>query len=386
MSFKSNILGGLCIVTGILCISLQVKIYDGYLFDLEAIPLIISFLYGGYLSGVATLIILTCFRFGIGGYGSYITVFIFAIITLFILLYMKKFKYMTRKTKTIYVCLLVFASSLLKIALISFMIPREYYGSLINLTFVFPFVSILTAWSIIQLLENIREKLIFEQEMLTVERLNVIGQMAASVAHEIRNPLTVIRGFLQIFHKEPYIPEMKREHLKLMIHELDRTETMINDYLSFAKPQADKKTIIDVNDNIVFVQDIISSYATLNDVQLQVDSRNGLHIHADSEKLNQVIINLVKNAIEASVDGGVVIIKAWAAKDTIYIQVIDHGIGLSPEQLKRIASPFYTTKEKGTGLGLMVCFRIIEAMGGRIEVESTLGKGTIFTIILQAAR
>ncbi len=385
--FKSNILGGLCIITGVLCISLQLEIYEGHLFDLRDIPLIVSFLYGGMFSGGTTLIILLLFRFGLGGDGAYIAITAFALITFFVLLYIHKFQHLTRKGKTLYFCTLIFVVSGIKTALTAFVIPEHDWMSLFSLAIAFPLVSTLTMWSMIQLLENLHEKLLMEQEIQTAERLNVIGHMAASVAHEIRNPLTVIRGFLQLFHKEPFVPEMKKEHLKLMIHELDRAETMINDYLSLAKPQAGKQEIIDVKENIEFVHDIISSYATLNNVELRVNAESGLLIRADSEKIRQVILNLVKNAIEASVDGGIVEIQAGqASSDSIYIKVIDQGIGLSEEQLHRIGSPFYTTKEKGTGLGLMVCFRIIEAMGGRIDVQSKLGKGTLFTIVLFSAK
>lgn len=384
-NFKSPILGGLCIITGVFCISLQLEVYEGHLFDLREVPLIISYLYGGVFSGSTTLIILLLFRFGLGGDGAYVTIFTFALVTLFTLLYMRKFQHLSRKAKTAYFCFVVVASSILKIALTAFLISEVDPMLFLGIALAFPIVSVVTAWSMIQLLENIREKLRMEQEIQTAERLNVIGHMAASVAHEIRNPLTVIRGFLQMFHKESFIPELKKGHLKLMIHELDRAETMINDYLSMAKPQVGKQKTIDAKKNIDFVKDIISSFATMHDIRLKTEVKSGLYIQADPEKFNQVIINLVKNAIEASANGGEVEIKGWQAHHKVCVQIIDHGVGLSSEQLKQIGSPFYTTKEKGTGLGLMVCFRIIEAMGGRIHVESKLGKGSIFTILLPAA-
>lgn len=382
--FKSNILGGLCIITGILCISFQVEAYEGHLFDLRTVPLLISYLYGGVFSGISTSIILVLFRFGLGGDGVIVTIINVILVSALSLVYLKKFHVRDRNFKTIYFGSLVFASSIIKAILTMMWLDRMDLITLIPLFTLFTVTSLATTWIMINLLENIREKLLMEREIQTAEKLNVIGHMAASVAHEIRNPLTVIRGFLQIFRRESFIPESKRNHFKLMIQELDRAETMINDYLSLARPQMKPQEVIEVKTKIEFVHEIISSYALLKGVQLKLEIAPGLKIRADAEKFNQVIINLVKNAIEASPSDGTVIITARAVQHLVQIKVIDYGVGISKEQLARIGSPFFSTKENGTGLGLMVCYRIVEAMEGELIVNSEVGKGSQFTIMLPA--
>lgn len=379
-----NMITILCILSALLCMLFSVRIEAEYVFNLSTIPLIISMVYGGPVSGLLTLLSIYFFQLGIIGHEILITLLNTLFVVIFSFLFIKKYKNAHRLTKVSYFTAVVCITSIIKVLVVLYIlmnnsIPADDY---IFLFILFPLISILTMWLSINLIENILERKWMEKEIQHAERLNVIGHLAASVAHEIRNPMTVVRGFMQIFNKESFIPDEKKEYLQLMIQELDRAETIINDYLALAKPRIDKSEQINIEEQLYFVQDIISSFATLNNVSILVQLESNLYIRGNPEKFNQVIINLLKNAIEASPEGAEVGISACKVIDNIRIDIVDEGIGLTNEEIKKLGTPFYSKKEKGTGLGLMVCYGIVEAMDGRIEVQSEKGKGTRFSIIL----
>lgn len=239
-----------------------------------------------------------------------------------------------------------------------------------------------TIW-IVMYTSRMRVKSREENDANQSDSLNTIGHLAASVAHEIRNPLTVVRGFMQIFSKEKFVPAEKKEYIHLMIRELDRAEKIINNYLSLAKPRIEILEKIDLSKQIQYVEDIISSYGILNGVSISHTVEEDLFIEGSKEKLNQVFINLIKNAIEASPRGSKVLINAFKKQSNIIVNIVDHGSGLSSEEIKRLGTPYYSTKKQGTGLGLMVSQGIIASMGGKIEVQSEKGEGTTFSLIFR---
>lgn len=377
----------LCILSTLLCMTFSVRIDEGYIFDLSIIPLIISIVYGGLLPGILTFSSIFLFQFAIEEDAIFITLINNSFVIILTFLFVIKYKEPHRLTKISYFTGLVCITLIIEVLgqLYILVNTDTFIEEYLFLIICFPLIGVLTIWISVHLIENMREKLLMEKEIHRAERLNVIGHLAASVAHEIRNPMTVVRGFMQIFYKESFIPDDKKEYLKLMIQELDRAETIINDYLALAKPRVDKSEQIDIEKQIYFVKDIISSYALLNNVRIVERLESDLCIKGNPEKLNQVLINLIKNAIEASPEGGEIAVAAYKEKSKIVIDISDSGVGLTNEEMKRLGSPFYSTKENGTGLGLMVCYGIVEAMYGKIEVHSEKGKGTIFSIRLPAA-
>lgn len=357
---------------------------NGYGFDLRIIPLVISVVYGGLRAGLLTLAFIYMLCIVMHGYPDITMVVNTSLVMILSFLFLRKYKDAHRITKISYFTALVSITSIIKVLSVMslFIVSDTSIDNYLLIFILFPLMSVLTIWTSIHLIENMREKLMMEKEIQHAERLNVIGHLAASVAHEIRNPMTVVRGFMQIFNKESFIPDEKKAYLDLMIKELDRAEAIINDYLTLAKPRVVTSGKIDLVKQIYFVHDIISSYGLLNSVNIVLNLENDLIIRGSKEKLNQVFINLLKNAIEASPHGGEVSIAAYQHNDKVMIEISDTGIGLSEEEIKRIGTPFYSTKEQGTGLGLMVCYGIIKAMNGEIKVQSEKGKGTIFSIQL----
>lgn len=230
-------------------------------------------------------------------------------------------------------------------------------------------------------MENIIKQSKLQTELQRAERMNAIGQLAASVAHEIRNPMTVVKGFLQIFESKESMTKEEIEYIQLMIAEMNRAETIINDYLSLAKPDLEKSEVINCSEALQNVTDLISSYALLNNnISINMEIKGTYYIKGNNSELKQVLLNIMKNAVEAMKKEGVLTAGLFCENKYVHFIIKDTGIGMTTDELKRLGTPFYSLKEKGTGIGLMVCYQIVDRMRGKIKVESEKGKGTIFTI------
>ncbi|WLR56655.1 ATP-binding protein [Mesobacillus subterraneus] len=234
----------------------------------------------------------------------------------------------------------------------------------------------------INTMEDIYEHTKLQQELQRAEKMNAIGQLAASVAHEIRNPMTVVKGFLQIFLSKE-MAEEDHMYLKLMIEELNRAETIINDYLSLAKPDVGKLVIIDGREMAEQVMDLMSSYAMMSkNISLHTEIKNQVKIKGNKSELKQVLINILKNGIEAMGEGGKLCVTLEEQGSFGVFVIKDTGTGMTAEEISRLGTAFYSLKERGTGMGLMVCYQIVERMKGQIKVSSKKGEGTTFEIMV----
>lgn len=230
---------------------------------------------------------------------------------------------------------------------------------------------------------QILEKTKIQRELQRAEKMNAIGQLAASVAHEIRNPMTVVKGFLQIFLAKEAMSEEERMYIRLMLEEMTRAETIINDYLSLAKPDMEQAEVVDAGELAAKVMDLMYSYAMMSkNIQIRSDLQHDIFVKGNKGELTQVLINIFKNGIEAMKDGGILTLFVYKEKGFAVFEIGDTGVGMNEEELERLGTAFYSLKEKGTGIGLMVCYQIIERMKGRIEVQSKKGEGTIFKVYL----
>jgi two-component system, sporulation sensor kinase B len=209
------------------------------------------------------------------------------------------------------------------------------------------------------------------------ERLRTTGQLAASVAHEIRNPLTVVKGFLQLFKDDHSFSFDSKKKFQMMIEELDAAEHVISQFLTIAKPDRDRKMgSIDIKLALESVTDLVKSYGLLHDNQIDMNIQENFSISINIIEFKQLFINLIKNAIEASKKGDSIFITALRKKGNLEISITDQGCGMSEEEMNSIGTPFYSLKSKGTGLGLMICYNIIEKNNGKIHFTSVKGKGT----------
>ena len=223
-----------------------------------------------------------------------------------------------------------------------------------------------------------------EQFLRQSDKLSAVGQLAAGVAHEIRNPLTTLIGFTQLM---PEKPERMQEYCKIMYDELTRIRDIVNEFMSLSKPQVIRFQHQSVNTLLSDLIPIIQSAAILSNVDIHAELDEELPpVLVDANQLKQVFLNLMKNAIEAMPDGGTLSIRTMMHRDLVYIRFTDTGIGIPEDKIRRLGEPFYTTKESGTGLGIMVSYRIIQAHGGRMYFTSQVGSGTSVHIELPVRR
>lgn len=222
------------------------------------------------------------------------------------------------------------------------------------------------------------------EKIKQAEKLAVVGELAAGVAHEIRNPLTSIKGFVQLIDMKKG-PEVPSYYIEIMIDELDRIEQIVGEMVVLAKPAPSEKCPVDLNALIQDTINFMKPQAEMHDITLRVELDPGMPpIEAVKNQLKQVLINLIKNSIEAIEDkaNGVILIKAESQQNNVSITVFDNGKGISLDNLKKLGTPFYSTKDTGTGLGLMTSYRIIQNHGGEIRVDSKPGVGTAFILTL----
>ena len=237
------------------------------------------------------------------------------------------------------------------------------------------YILLIRFYSYIQSLKNAYE------ELRQKEKLAVIGQMAAAIGHEIRNPLASLKGFAQLQHER--FPETS-DYYPIMIQEIDRIDIIVNDLMYIGRPRAFQIEQANMKEIICYTLSIMEQQAEAQGVKVETKFEEQMPlIECDEKHLKQVMINLLKNAIEAMTDGGTIKIAAQSLYNSkIVISVEDEGCGISNEEIPHLTTPFYTTKKSGTGLGLMVTDQIIKEHNGDFFVESERGKGTKVTVTL----
>ncbi|MFB6803904.1 PAS domain S-box protein [Peribacillus butanolivorans] len=229
---------------------------------------------------------------------------------------------------------------------------------------------------------DITERKQTEEMLHRQDKLAAVGQLAAGVAHEIRNPLTSMKGYteyLQLDEKD----ENRLEYLGIIMDEINRVNEIVEEFLELSKPQP---LILETKNIVPIIQNVLSLTefdARKKNVILFFDCYHSeILIRCDENRLKQVLLNFVINGIEAMPDGGEIKVVTELKEEKVHISIIDTGVGMPPDQLRRIGEPFFTTKKSGNGLGLMISFKIIESHLGRVFVESEVNKGTVFNIVL----
>ncbi|RSD29582.1 ATP-binding protein [Mesobacillus subterraneus] len=223
-----------------------------------------------------------------------------------------------------------------------------------------------------------------EKQVQQMEKLSVVGELAAGIAHEIRNPLTSLKGFAKIVKESVTEPALV-PYLDIMLDEMDRINEIVNEFMFIAKP----------NENVNFqytnytklLRDCIhfmEPQALLKGIEIQFSSDAEIILNCDRNQMKQVLINLLQNAIEATEYRGhcIGVRLDEVSNETVMVTIADKGCGISEARFERLFEPFYSTKEKGTGLGLITCKRIIDLHQGHIDVKSKLGEGTTIRILL----
>ncbi|WP_216830573.1 ATP-binding protein [Alkalihalobacterium elongatum] len=361
------------------CISFPITIMDGYIFDLRLVVLTVAGLYGGVSTSILLAAVTIFYRFLVGGTGVHATLIVVIILLFCIILLTDYFGKSSRKNKIILGSSLSLFAALLAIvnSTLLFGAPFSYSFLLIFLTLTYCTTAIT-----IYLYEVFQESLLIKKRLIKAEKMDIVSHLASSVSHEVRNPLTVIKGFLQMMEQNDIPEEQRKKFLKISIEEVDRANDIIRNYLTFAKPSPENKRNLNVKEELERTIQIITPLANMNGVEIVTKLKN-YFIEGETQVFQQCLLNITKNCIEAMPDRGRLYIETKKENGELIVVISDNGKGMTKEQVSRLGEPYFTTKgREGTGLGMMAAINIIETMRGKLSVSSTVNEGTNFYIRL----
>ncbi len=228
------------------------------------------------------------------------------------------------------------------------------------------------------ILRDITTRKNMEQIVARAESINMVGQMAVNFAHEIRNPLTSVRGFLQLMKNKEDQPT-KQERYELMIGELDRTNKIISEYLLLAKEKVPERKVCSLNQIITALLPLLQASAIEANVHIKLDLQDTSSLYLDQYEIRQLLINLVNNSLDAMQNyGGELIIRTFVEIDKVVLSITDRGSGIPPDILEHLGKPFLTTKSNRIGLGLPICYQIADRHQAEIRVETGRQGTTVF--------
>ncbi|WP_053073812.1 ATP-binding protein [Bacillus sp. LL01] len=233
--------------------------------------------------------------------------------------------------------------------------------------------------ALVFLMKDVTDEKRTEEALMQSEKLSVIGELAAGVAHEIRNPVTVLKGFVQLLSQE----SREKEFYTIMDKELERINQITNEFMALAKPQAINFKKQNLRELIEEVCLFLESEAFIHQVVIEVVHLDEyIWLNCEPNQMKQVLINTIKNGMEAMPDGGKITIQTEIVDGFAHLLIRDEGTGIPEEVVNKVGQPFFTTKEQGTGLGLMVSMKIIENHGGQLTIHSEENKGSTVEILL----
>jgi len=225
-----------------------------------------------------------------------------------------------------------------------------------------------------------------EEQLRRADLFSALGVISAGMAHEIRNPLGSIKGAVEIL-KDDYRPdEANYEFINILLKETDRLNRIVQEFLDFARPTEPAFQSTDINEAIESVLLLIAQEANKRGVKMHKELDNALGTYSlDAGMIKQAFLNLTLNALQAMPQGGILTVRSGRQGDILEVKISDTGVGITEESRRRLFTPFFTTKKNGTGLGLVITYRIIENHRGSIEVVSEPGKGSTFTVRIPVA-
>ncbi|MDD9266366.1 ATP-binding protein [Paenibacillus sp. GCM10023248] len=367
-----------------LCLLFSYKDLNLY-WDLRYVPLVISTIYFGPAAGFVNYVMMLLTRTYLGGDSVWFGYVSMTLSFLFPLIASKKVRLMTGRARikaTVAVSLGPLLVMLFILLSYMFYAHEGHLDSFEMLTALLAFgiMLVLGAWLSAMLMEINVERARMKAQIQKAEKMKTLGELAASIAHEVRNPLTVVKGFLQLMR--PNELGKNQQYLTIAMEELERAEAIIHDYLNFSKPKPLKMESFSSSDMLNNILILLSPMAIKNGVTLTCQLDEHIYMHSDRGQLQQALVNVIKNAIEATTADGEVKVWLTGMTDEVQFRISDNGKGMSKEQLSRIGHLFYSTKDVGTGLGTAVTMRIIDTMNGKIIYESEEGVGTTVTITL----
>lgn len=372
---------GLFILGVIVSHLLSVQLNTEVRYDLRGVPLLIAGLYFGNPFSLLLYIGMVVVRafFGIN-IGFFMSTLVYGIQVMMMALFFKNFRQQTLRVKVLVsIALSVFTCILFVIGTFLLNLRMSFFEWTLYI-----FLFSLGAAMFTIAIEAWKSHLFMRRQMIKTEKIEAVSQLAASISHEVRNPLTTVKGILQLL-KEDKCNQESLEFITLAIDEVNRANGIINDYLSFAKPSIDKIETIDVEKELMKAINIIRPLSLMNNIEIHANLSKNLFILGSVQQLHQCIHNMLKNAVEAMPQGGTLIIGASLRGERVQILISDTGFGMSEMQVQKLGEPYFSTKGAGgTGLGLMISFGIIRAMKGTTKVTSIEGQGTTISMRFKA--
>lgn len=345
---------------------------------MRQVPFIIAALYGGYRYTATILLFILIFPYHLRGDVIYLNLFVILLIAAVVPLFAKIYEKFSLAKKVLFTVAISELCALLTISLANYFIGRPVQLSAISLNYFV--IQGLSTWLMVYLVENMFRNYKLKEELIKAEKLSVISQISASISHEIKNPITITQGFVEALEDEE-CSERRKEYASYALEELQRAQEIIHEFLALTKPDKDEKEKVSLSQQLLYAVKILKPYARSFKVNVILESFDkDCFIFGYKQRVRQCFINLIKNAIEAMENGGQLRIKLVKTGDKVHIDIIDTGVGMTQEEIERLGTPYYTTKEKGTGLGMVVVFNAIKNMNGKIKIESEKGKGTHFMI------
>jgi PAS domain S-box-containing protein len=232
----------------------------------------------------------------------------------------------------------------------------------------------------LMVLTDVTETVHLEKELSRLDRLNLIGEMAAGIAHEIRNPMTTVQGFLQLSRNNS--ANLSTEIIDLMLDELKRANSIITEFLNLAKNKVSVKKKQNLNTILEALSPLIQAEAFRSSKYVKLDLNECPDIFIDQKEIRQLILNIALNGLDAMSSNGKLTIRTYTEKQSVILEIKDQGQGISPDVLQKLGTPFFTTKETGTGLGLAICYSVAKRHHAEIDI-TTGDEGTIFSILFQ---
>ncbi|WP_209969477.1 sensor histidine kinase [Paenibacillus eucommiae] len=375
-------------VTSACCLFLSMtfgsSVKEGIFFDIRYIIMYFGIVFGGTRTGIILLLEFVVYRFFLGGEGKWIAMVIMLFTFPLSLLFYKIYQKTSRVALVTFIAGIVF-SIVPSIITFSYFDSNYFTDDLAFHMLVIPVQNSFGIWLLISLFnKSVSDKVLFIQ-FAENEKVKAISHVAASLAHEVRNPLTAVKGFLTLIREKPLERHKLEQYIDISIDEIQRTESILSQYLSISKPLSTQREQTEMSNVLQVIKDVMTPFANMSNVQLEIDKPAfPVWILANQDGIKQILVNFIKNAIEACSDipKANVSLRLKVEAGHVILVIKDNGIGMNADQINRLGTIYFSTKSSGTGLGLTFSYKVIRALGGTVSVQSGPLEGTVFTITL----
>lgn len=372
-------------VTLLLAMTFSSSAAKGVIFDIRYVIIFFGLVYGGMKIGLILLAEFVLYRLYLGGDGKWVALLILLCCFTLAAVFSHAYRNTQQKSTINLLAGIVFSATPL-VMTYSFLQPYFMQDVPYHLI-VIPIQNCVGVWLLMTLFgKAVEDKEIFIRHAQN-EKLATISHVASSMVHEVRNPLTAVKGFLTLIKEAPQDLPKVEQYITICLDEVKRTEAILSDYLSISKPLSQRQEQVDLSQQLHIVHDVMYPFAIMNNVELEIKEPGvPVMIQANPDEIKQVLVNFIKNAVEAccDVEEGKVTLSLTQEAHSVILEIRDNGIGMSESDINRLGTVYFSTKSSGTGLGLTYSYNAIQVMGGKIGVSSKPRMGTIFTISFPA--